>query len=83
MDPVALEVEDGVDQVLEHAWPGERPLAGHVTDQEARHAARLALRDEQRRRLAHLADAPGGRLEARRVEGLDRIHDHGGGTGRV
>ena len=83
MGPVAFEVEDGVDQVLEHAWPGERPLAGHVTDQEARHAARLALRDEQRRRLAHLADAPGGRLEARRVEGLDRIHDHGGGTGRV
>ena len=52
---VALEVEHRVDEVLEHARAGERTLLGDVADQHARRPARLAVRGEQRRRLAHLS----------------------------
>src|SRR5437899_1305474 len=38
---VALEVEDGVDQVLEDARAGERTLLGDVSDQKAGDGARL------------------------------------------
>src|SRR5439155_1676040 len=46
MRAVSLEVEDGVDQVLEHARAGERALLGHVADEKAGDAARLRARDE-------------------------------------
>src|SRR5205823_1692714 len=45
MRAVALEVEDGVDQVLEHARAGERALLGHVADEKAGDTARLRARD--------------------------------------
>ena len=80
---VALEVEDGVDQVLEHARAGERALLRHVADQEAGARRSPCERDEQRRRLAHLADAARRRARARRVQRLDRVDDHGGGRERV
>src|SRR5438132_625686 len=46
MRAVALEVEDGVDQVLEHARAGERALLGHVADEKAGDTARLRARDQ-------------------------------------
>ena len=37
--PFALELQDHVDQVLEHARAGDRPVLGHVPDQEGADAA--------------------------------------------
>src|SRR5438093_5206628 len=73
MRAVALEVEDGVDQVLEHARAGERALLGHVADEKAGDTARLRARDQQRRRLAHLSHAAGRGAEGAGVERLDRV----------
>ena len=33
---IALEVEHGVDDVLEHARTGDRAFLGHVADEDAR-----------------------------------------------
>src|SRR5881409_647766 len=79
MRAVALEVEDGVDQVLEHARAGERALLGHVADEKAGDTARLRARDQQRRRLAHLSHAAGRGAERAGVQRLDRVDDDGGG----
>ena len=46
MVAVALELEHAVDEVLEHAWPGDRAVLGDVPDEDRRHAS--ALRDSQK-----------------------------------
>ena len=33
---IAFEIQHGIDDVLEHARPGDRALLGHVPDQDAR-----------------------------------------------
>ena len=77
MRVVALEVEDRVDEVLEHPRAGERALLGDVADQDAGGPARLGVRREERRRLAHLPDAARRRPERGGVHRLDRVHhDH-------
>src|SRR5262249_48550442 len=63
--PVALEVEDGIDEVLEHWRARERALLGDVTDEEAGGLARLASCDEERGRLAYLTHAARRRGEGR------------------
>ena len=71
---VALEVEHGVDDVLEHARPRDRALLGDVADDEQRAAAVLRLARELRGALAHLRDRAGRRLQRLGPEGLDRVH---------
>ena len=73
---VALEGEHHVDQVLEHARPGERALLGDVTDEDERRAARLRGGREQRRALAHLRDRARRRLDALGAQRLDRVDQH-------
>ena len=46
----ALEVEDGVDHVLEHARAGDRAVLRHVPDEEHRRLGGLRVRHEARRR---------------------------------
>ena len=41
---LALELQDAVDEVLEHARAGQRALLGHVADEQDRRALRLATR---------------------------------------
>ena len=43
--PLALERQDGVDDVLEQPRPGERALLGDVPDEHHRHATALGLDD--------------------------------------
>ena len=47
MVALALERQHGVDDVLEHAGPGERAVLGDVADEHDRHAAPLGLDDQR------------------------------------
>ena len=61
---IALEVEHRVDDVLEHARPGDRAFLGDVADQEERGAGALGVARELRGALAHLRHRAGRRLQA-------------------
>ena len=72
---VALELEHAVDEVLQHARAGDRPVLRHVTDEDGRHARLLRDAEQTARGLAHLADRARRRAERRRVQRLHRV-DH-------
>ncbi|MCY1489455.1 hypothetical protein D9M68_231800 [compost metagenome] len=73
---LALEIQHGVDHVLEHPRPGQRAFLGDVADQEHRRAAPLGMPHQQRRALAHLGDAARRGLQLLGEDGLDRVDDH-------
>ena len=54
---VALEGQHRVDEVLEQAGPGQRPVLRDVTHEHRGDATRLGLLHEPVGRLAHLSDA--------------------------
>ncbi|MNN10635.1 hypothetical protein D3C81_1235650 [compost metagenome] len=57
---LALEIEHGIDHVLQHPRPSQRALLGDVADQEDRRAALLGITHQQRRTLTYLGHATGG-----------------------
>src|SRR5258708_14758390 len=61
--------------MLKYPGPGNRPLFGHVPDQEDRNPNLLCEAHQPRRRLAHLGDAAGAALESRIRARLDGIDD--------
>jgi hypothetical protein len=74
---LTLEREHGVDQVLEHARPGERALLGDVPDQHRAHRALLGEAHQPVGALAHLRHRPGCRTEVgveHRLDGVDGDH---------
>ena len=72
---LALEVQHRVDDVLERLRAGEAAVLRDVADEERRDVLPLGGEQQLRRRLAHLADAAGRRLELQREHRLDRIDD--------
>ena len=79
---VALELEHGVDEVLEHARAGDRPVLGHVADEDDRDAARLRKPQQPVGGLAHLRHRPRSRADVGRVQRLHRVdHAHVGKLG--
>ena len=72
---VPLEVEHGVDDVLQHLGAGETAVLRHVPDDEDRHVAALGHDQEAVGRVAHLGDGARGGLELDRVQRLDRVDD--------
>ena len=70
---IALEIQHGVDHVLEHARTRERALLRHVTDEQRRHVVRLREAHELRGALAHLAHGARRRLQLLAEQRLDRI----------
>ena len=66
MVAVALELEDAVDEVLEHARAGDGAVLRHVADEDGRDARLLRDAQEPPRGLAHLRDRSGCRAERRR-----------------
>ena len=72
---LALELQHAVDQVLEHARPGQRPLLGDVANQEHRDLQAFGDLPDLLGRLANLGDRSGRRAELRRVQRLYRV-DH-------
>ena len=55
---VAFEVQDGVDDVLEHARSRDRSLLGDVPDEDDGRCALFGHSRQLRSALAHLRDAP-------------------------
>src|SRR5688572_8721980 len=72
---LALEVEHGVDDVLEHFRPSQTAVLRHVTDEHGRNVLPLGGEEKLRRRLADLSDAAGRGLELDREHGLNRVDD--------
>ena len=73
-EPLALEIQDDVDHVLERARPGDRTLLGDVPDQEHGDPGRLGDLAHAQHRGANLRDAAGragGRGVAKRLHGID------------
>src|SRR5581483_1836101 len=72
---VALELEHAVDEVLEHAWAGDRAVLRHVADEDRRDTVLLRDAQEPRGGLAHLRDGARRRSE---LGGVERLHgvDH-------
>src|SRR5439155_6273592 len=72
---VSLELQDTVDQVLEHPRAGDRSVLRHMADEE--HGDPALLRDPKKpsRRLTNLRDGPGRRPDLGRIERLHRV-DH-------
>jgi len=75
---VAFEVQDGVDDVFEHARPGERAFLGHVPHQHDGGARALGGARQLGGALAHLRHRAGGRGQLVAVDRLDRV-DHADG----
>ncbi len=72
---VALEGQDGVDHVLEHAGPGQPAVLGDVTDEHGGHAPPLALLHQAVGGVADLDHAAGHRSDVGVDHRLDRV-DH-------
>ncbi|MCY1394127.1 hypothetical protein D9M71_90420 [compost metagenome] len=73
---LALEVQHGIDHMLEHPRACQRAFLGHVTDQENRRAALLGIAHQQGRAFAYLGDTTRRRLQLFGKNGLDRVDDH-------
>ena len=72
---LALEVEHGVDHVLDHARAGDLALLGDVADQDHRDAAALGEGGELVRAGADLGDRARRALDVVDPHGLDRVDD--------
>ncbi len=72
---VALEVQYDVDDVLEHAGPGDRAVLGDVADEDGGDVAGLGHPDQGRRHLLDLGDAAGHPLEVGGTDRLDGVDD--------
>ena len=73
--PVALEVADDVDEVLEQPGAGDRSVFGDVADDDHRQVPFLGDADQGRRDLAHLRRMPCHSIAHRRRDGLHGVDD--------
>ena len=80
---VALEIEDRVDDVFEHAWAGDGAFLGHVTHQDHGDRALLGEASQLRGALADLGDASGRGFQCFRVHRLNRVDDDDFGLQRA
>ena len=71
----ALEIEHGVDHVLDDARPGDLAFLGDVADEHDRGAGGFGVADDGLRRGAHLRDGAGRRIGKVGPQRLDRIED--------
>ena len=77
---VAVDGEDGVDDVLEGSGAGDGAVFGDVTDEQRRERGLLRELDERLRALADLGDAAGCAGPVGVDDGLDRIDGDDVGT---
>ena len=76
---VALEIQHGVYDVLQHPRPGEGAFLGHMADQNHANPRLLGHPGELGGAFAHLGHRARRRLEGLRIHGLDRVdHRHPG-----
>ena len=75
MPALALEIEHGIDHVLEHPRPGDDALFGHVADENQDETTPLRQPDQFLRRGADLTDCTGRAVQGVEIHRLDRIDD--------
>ena len=75
MAAFALEIEHGVDHVLDHARTRDLPLLGDVADQDDGRAGRLGVADDALGGGPYLRDRAGGRFGEVGPQRLDGIED--------
>ena len=75
---LALEVQDGVDDVLQRFRPGQAAVLRHMADQQGRHVSTLRRKQQVRRRVPDLANAARRGLQLRGKNGLDGVDDDEG-----
>ena len=82
---LALQVQHGVDEVLQGLWSGQRPVLGHVADEDDRDAVALGHLHQPQRALADLADAarPAPRARRRSRSGSSRRSGRPAGASRA
>ena len=73
--PVALEVQNRIDDVLQSFRPGDSTLARHMPDDEHRYARFLCEPHEACSAFPHLAHAARSTVEIGGENGLDRVYD--------
>lgn len=72
---IALEIKNGIDDMLKNARPGQGTILGDVSDKYYGDPGVLGQPRELRRALAHLGHRTGCRIELLGPQGLDRIDD--------
>ena len=75
MVALAFQIENGVDNVLEHARTGNGALLVDVTHEEDRDVAAFRQQHQPASALAHLADAAGCRGNVAHEDRLDGVDD--------
>src|SRR5207245_2302464 len=73
--PLTLQVQHGVDDVLEHPRPGYRAFLVDVTDEKDRDVAALRQQHQSAGTFTDLAHAPWGGGDTAHEDGLDRVDD--------
>ena len=73
--PLAVEVQHDIDEMFEHARPGDRAVLGDVPDDQSGDAALLRDRDERGRDGAHLGYRARGAVDRAGRNGLYRVDD--------
>ena len=81
--PVALELHDDVDEVLEHPGARDGAVLGDVADEQHGHAPLLGGPDQAGRDLADLGDVAGLALDLGAGHGLHRVDDEQVGRPRL
>ena len=72
---IALELQHGIHNVLQHFRACDTALLVDMADQEHRHPALLGIFQDHRTALTHLRDAAGRGFYQLSEDGLDRVDD--------
>ena len=72
---ITFQIEHGVDHVLQHAGPGDRPFFGDMADDQDRDVARLRPLHQPGGAFPHLRDTARRRGDLVHENGLDRVDD--------
>ena len=75
MVSVALEAQDGIDQVLHDLWSGDLTILGDVADDDHRDIGMLRKSHQRRGTLPHLCETAGRRVTAGGTHRLDGVDD--------
>src|SRR4030095_9361642 len=73
--PLAFEIEDGIDDMLEYLRASQAAILGDVADKHSRDVLSLGCKQKLRCRFANLPDAARCGLKLDREDRLDRVDD--------
>ncbi len=83
MAALALKIQDGINHMFDHAWPGDLTILGHMPHKDHGTAAPFGKCRQFQRRGAHLADRPRRAVHAVGPHGLNGIDNDKIGAFRI